>query len=294
MEGLRSTTSRVILACAIIVAVQAGIAALAHTDSGKSALGLAVRIGVMPVVLLALWGGLRGAVCSPVFVTAPRKGRPHLPFMWTRGLPRVLRHEWRGHMVSEGGEGGGMVRFAIVPPLAGLCLGGLLAVGNAFASRAGLPMPAPRYPFGPEPVGGMAALLIVGALAPLAEELFFRGILLRHVWARRGPIVAVMVSAAAFALAHGEIRLMAQAALGGLIFGAGYVRFRSTAVPILAHIGTNLSYVLIVGGGAQWLAGLSPIVIWGAGAVCAATLVSLPSARETPAPRDTDPPMTAA
>jgi uncharacterized protein len=106
-------------------------------------------------------------------------------------------------------------------------------------------MPGPRVPFGPEGVTLAPAIVVVSILAPLVEECFFRGLLLRYVWEKRGAVAGVVVSAGAFALAHGEPDLMWRAALGGLILGVGYVWSRSLATPIIAHVMANLSYVVL-------------------------------------------------
>ena len=142
---------------------------------------------------------------------------------------------------------------------AGLCLGLLFALANAFAAARGLPLPPARYPFGPEPISLIPSLLIVALLSPIVEELFFRGVLLRQLASRYGPTVAVLTSTAAFAIAHGEPALILRAALGGLILGLAYLRFRSLAVPILAHILDNLSYILFTTAGLS--SPLSPIAL---------------------------------
>ncbi|MFI5325726.1 MAG: CPBP family intramembrane glutamic endopeptidase, partial [Candidatus Rokuibacteriota bacterium] len=54
------------------------------------------------------------------------------------------------------------------------------------------------------PVGLLLAILVIGGLAPVGEELFFRGFMLtrlRRVWSA-GP--AILVTAIAFGVIHGE------------------------------------------------------------------------------------------
>jgi len=121
-------------------------------------------------------------------------------------------------------------------------------------------------------VAGLALglLVVVALLSPIVEELFFRGIILRYLASRYGPTTAVLVSTAAFAVAHGEPALILRAALAGLILGLAYIRFRSLTVPILAHVVSNLSYVLVATAGLP--SPLSPAVLL---PVAAAALVAL-------------------
>ena len=83
---------------------------------------------------------------------------------------------------------------------------------------------------------GISAVIV----APVAEEVFFRGFLvgaLGRAWS--GPI-ALVASSAIFAALHFDIGSMIPFALVGLVFGALYLRTGSIAAPVLAHLGFNL------------------------------------------------------
>lgn len=78
-------------------------------------------------------------------------------------------------------------------------------------------------------------------VAPILEEMFFRGILL-HRWARRwGTMTGVVASSALFAIGHSEIP-------GHFLFGVAmaalYLRTRRLWVPIAAHALNNLVLLL--------------------------------------------------
>jgi membrane protease YdiL (CAAX protease family) len=97
------------------------------------------------------------------------------------------------------------------------------------------------------------ALLLVTAVigAPIAEELLFRGLLLRALLRRMGPTEAVAVSALVFGIVHPLLDFNAIASLPafvGLALVAGVVTVRTGRVgpAILLHVGFNLVTGLVV------------------------------------------------
>lgn len=83
----------------------------------------------------------------------------------------------------------------------------------------------------------LVAVVIVGA--PLAEELFFRGLLLRALQPRIGTPGAVGVSALAFGLAHFEPLQLPVLVLFGVILGVLAVRTGRLGPSICAHAAFN-------------------------------------------------------
>ena len=88
--------------------------------------------------------------------------------------------------------------------------------------------------------------LFAGLIAPVCEELLFRGLLLRALRRRFSPVVAVAVSALVFALAHPALDptwgtfVIVPALFGmGLVSGAVAVRRGDLSVSIMLHIGFN-------------------------------------------------------
>jgi uncharacterized protein len=93
------------------------------------------------------------------------------------------------------------------------------------------------------------ALLVVvaGLLAPICEELLFRGLLLRSLQRRFSTVTAVAGSALVFALAHpaldphlGTFALVPALFALGAVSGAVAVRRGNLSVSIYLHIGFNL------------------------------------------------------
>jgi len=88
------------------------------------------------------------------------------------------------------------------------------------------------------------SLLVIGVavLAPVAEEVFFRGMLYPAMRRYMGPFQGIVFNAALFAIAHGRDRARA-AFLLGLVASIMMEYTASLVVPILLHIGTNLAFV---------------------------------------------------
>lgn len=95
-----------------------------------------------------------------------------------------------------------------------------------------------------EPWGYVA----IGILAPFAEEVVFRGAILRTLlglMSKKNHWVAIMISAAIFGLAHANVAQFINALLLGLLLGWMYYRTKSLVPGILLHWVTNtMAYVL--------------------------------------------------
>jgi membrane protease YdiL (CAAX protease family) len=88
--------------------------------------------------------------------------------------------------------------------------------------------------------------LFAGLIAPVCEELLFRGLLLRALQRRFSPAIAVAVSALVFALAHpaldptwGTFVIVPALFALGAISGAVAVRRGDLSASIMLHIGFN-------------------------------------------------------
>jgi membrane protease YdiL (CAAX protease family) len=87
-------------------------------------------------------------------------------------------------------------------------------------------------------------MLATVVLAPIAEELIFRGMLQKSL-VRRLPIwAAIGISAAVFSAMHGDLNSAPALLVIGAIFGALYHLTGSLKVTILAHLANNLFAIL--------------------------------------------------
>ena len=89
--------------------------------------------------------------------------------------------------------------------------------------------------------------LVAGLVAPVCEELLFRGLLLRALRRRVSPVAAVAISALVFALAHpmldptlGTLAVVPALFALGAVSGVVALRRGDLSVSILLHIGFNL------------------------------------------------------
>ena len=89
--------------------------------------------------------------------------------------------------------------------------------------------------------------LVAGLVAPVCEELLFRGLLLRALRRRISPVGAVAISALVFALAHplldptiGTVAVVPALFAMGAVSGALAIRTGNLSKSIFLHIGFNL------------------------------------------------------
>lgn len=92
------------------------------------------------------------------------------------------------------------------------------------------------------------ANVAIGVLAPFAEEVVFRGAILRTLlglMSKKNHWVAIMISAAIFGLAHANVAQFVNALLLGLLLGWMYYRTKSLVPGILLHwVNNTMAYVL--------------------------------------------------
>jgi uncharacterized protein len=100
--------------------------------------------------------------------------------------------------------------------------------------------------------GPEIALVVLGValLAPLVEELLFRGLLLRALLRRTTPVLAVVITSVVFAAVHlldlSTASLMAPLLLLATISGIRAVRTGDLSQSILLHVGFNLLSAVVL------------------------------------------------
>ena len=96
--------------------------------------------------------------------------------------------------------------------------------------------------------GLIGGVFLIGLLAPLGEELFFRGLIYRWLRGLWRPTTAVPVSAVLFASAHFyyPIPCMLLVACIGLVLAIAYERSGSMWVPISIHAAQNTTVVVLI------------------------------------------------
>jgi membrane protease YdiL (CAAX protease family) len=87
--------------------------------------------------------------------------------------------------------------------------------------------------------------LVGGLVSPIAEEIFFRGILYGF-FRRWGMGAAILISTLLFVMAHTtSSRIPVPQAIGGILFAVAYEKEKNLVVPMVIHISGNLAIFII-------------------------------------------------
>ena len=87
-------------------------------------------------------------------------------------------------------------------------------------------------------------LLVVAVIAPIAEEVLFRGLVLMRIRDYLGPLAGILFSALCFGIYHGNAVQFIYAGLLGIFLGLAMERSQTIWVSILGHMAANLWSVL--------------------------------------------------
>jgi membrane protease YdiL (CAAX protease family) len=212
--------------------------------SVSSALSLVIVAFVGALLAGALVAELRGTGWDPVFVTAVSAGiflllyAALLGIVWGAasargvtfvdavGLRRVVGLRWYG-------------------AAAGAAVAGWLFSAAFTAALTALGVRLPRedvavfrlLPSGP--VGLAFTVLLLVVVAPFAEEVVYRGVLLSALSDRWGAVAGLGVSTAVFSLVHVSLGGFVPLVVAGALFGLLFIRSRSLWVAIAAHSAYN-------------------------------------------------------
>ena len=98
--------------------------------------------------------------------------------------------------------------------------------------------------------GFVAVVLAGGVLAPIAEELFFRGFVFRSYLRTRGPLVAYGLSSLLFASLHLNLPALLPILALGLIFCWAYQQTGSIVPSMVGHtVNNSVAFVILYFGG---------------------------------------------
>lgn len=96
----------------------------------------------------------------------------------------------------------------------------------------------------------LTILVLAVIVAPVTEELIFRGVLFRYLRTRIPRSIAVVAPALVFALLHANVAAMVPLFVLGVFFALAYERTGRIAVPMIAHALFNLHTIVLVMSGA--------------------------------------------
>ncbi|QQR91137.1 MAG: CPBP family intramembrane metalloprotease [Myxococcales bacterium] len=94
-------------------------------------------------------------------------------------------------------------------------------------------------------LGAFETTLAIVLVAPLSEEVLFRGIMIRGLNARYGKVVAVILSALLFGLAHMGIIELVYASIVGILLGLLYLSKQNLWTCITLHASFNAAPLVL-------------------------------------------------
>ncbi len=97
-----------------------------------------------------------------------------------------------------------------------------------------------------DPLGAVLLVGIVAIAAPVVEELFYRGLLLRALERRLGSRLALVISSVAFGGVHGQLLQLPALIVAGFLFGWLAQHHGRLGPAIFAHVGFNAVTVAIL------------------------------------------------
>jgi len=216
--------------------------------------GCTFAIGLVIIFARGIWGSLHHLPWASHADLGPADDN----VVKTLACFLVLWDELRRHQIPWRTLGIWRIEpITLLAPFFLMVLGvGTLASGCNNLLRVVLPPPAwftqafaQLYDLAAHPISGPLALVVI---APLTEELIFRGLILRGLLARTNPRRAIVISALLFALIHVNPWQFPIALGTGLIFGWAYFRTGSLVLCMAGHalhnsislLGTGLPFVI--------------------------------------------------
>ncbi|MFA5191117.1 MAG: type II CAAX endopeptidase family protein [Verrucomicrobiia bacterium] len=142
------------------------------------------------------------------------------------------------------------IRFALVLPLILSMLGAVIVLSEVDNwMRSMLPMPRWLVEFFADLMtaknGFWGSLFTLSFVAPVTEELFFRGLVMRGFLSRYSVCTSVLVSSLLFGIIHLNPWQLVSATMLGLLFGWWFVRTRSLLPCLAGHALANSALVFI-------------------------------------------------
>ncbi|HEX8360404.1 MAG TPA: type II CAAX endopeptidase family protein [Longimicrobium sp.] len=199
--------------------------------------------------LFMLWNGVG---LAPILAGA----HPFLVTLWVLAVAAAFLwvHGYRGRgmarmrrmaraRLGRPGQGAGRVLAVVVPLLAAqlsllfvMMYLGVIAPDDTFLQE-----------YAKRPWGWLPLVLVAVVLAPVTEEIAFRGWMQRRLESRWGVYAAVVGSSALFALAHGQAVGLPNRFAFGVAAGFLAVRTGSVWLGMLLHAADNLLISVLAG-----------------------------------------------
>ena len=115
-------------------------------------------------------------------------------------------------------------------------------------------------------VSGSFAITLIATVivAPIVEEIVFRGLILSRLNKVINTVLALILSSSIFATLHGHILWIAYTFVLGILFGIVAIKMNSILPSIIFHMSFNLAGMFV---------DMIPFPEWAIGVVCLVSLV---------------------
>lgn len=177
-----------------------------------------------------------------------------------------------------------LIPFRPVKHAARLPFGLVAALGMSFLASlvlwvliaAGIPLKSDTIAFPKTPGAAAVYLLLFCAVAPVMEEILFRGLIFQSL-RRFGERFALLLSALLFAFAHANLAQLPLTFLLGLLLAGAVVAFDSIWASVLMHAAVNglSALVLFLEQSCGVAAGQAVFVLVGSASLCVAVTAFL-------------------
>lgn len=212
------------------------------------------QIGSLAVLVFGwstIWAGVRGELRGTQLQLALQE-----PRAWAIFASVLFELYWVSRLVMVRGSGSFAIdlglKFKVVDLGFGFAAWVLIYLGSLVLDHFVFPYILPTAddagPFsrvgeysGMSPLAKAVVLMTIGLLVPFAEEMMFRGVLLKACSRWMGPIVGILVSSAFFGYLHAEVWVAPQiahaiwAAWAGVVFATLRVGTDRLGPGIVAH-----------------------------------------------------------
>lgn len=201
-----------------------GVALAGDAEGSTFGLVSGTSLGAFVAAQVPLWAGLIGAVV----VAGELRGG---------GVVHDFGLELRRQDILLGGVVGVGAQVAVI---VGYGLWSLLV------GPLGADLPARQLAAKAEGPGIVVTVLLLVLVGPVAEELFYRGLLLRTLERLMSPAAALAVSSLVFAAVHFQVAQFAGLAVAGLAFGWLAQRSGRLGPAVAAHMAFNATTVALL------------------------------------------------
>ena len=208
---------------------------------------VAIAFTSVALILIGLGVAMSGwENVGPVVTLAAAASEALIVFVvWRLAIRRYVQGGWAALGVRSPDS---VVAFLLIPAVLIGSLGFTALYELAVTSigvESLVPEDLPSEMFG-EGALRVLTVAVTALLIPFVEELFFRGFLFAGLAARFGVLTGLIVSAAVFAVAHADVRVIVPIFVAGLLFGWAYHVTKTLWVPIAAHACQNLVALMLL------------------------------------------------